>query len=505
MSEIKIDNVGPVEHLEVPILEDGGIVVLTGGNGRGKDLSIAAVRRALGSSDKIGPRDGEKFGTVSVPGISLTVTGSVRKKGVAEVSSISGEFDYAEFVDPVKKSPEAADSARISLLCKIRGIQPDRAMFEKLVGKDVFDDVASSKTLSAATLVDMAQWFKADLERRARDCEDAAKTAEGKAMACDEEIAGVDMTAPSDPAALQAALETAVAARSEVYTRKSQAEEAVKRIAKARTELEQARERYDGPNSADCAREMEERKSALEDAEEEVDRIQKLLLEARQNASSARREFEWAQEQHRVALKHEQLVSECERTLSTAASIEPPSAEDLSKADALVERARVDLENGAMVRAALERRSQGAQHRRSVASNRQLAGELRGMASGCLDVLTEAIGSGSLYIEDDHKGNPRFMVDHPRRGATYYHDLSDGEKWRYAIMDGIRVMQGLGMEPPYLFPLPQRAWEGLDWENQQEVVRAAVDNKITIFTARAAREGESLDLNVEVHEGESHE
>ena len=134
MSTIEIKDAGPVESLSIPIPEGGGVVVLIGPNGAGKDLSIDAIKSALGGKQKPTLRDGAKFGSVDLPGVHLTITSSVRKKGEAECASVGGDLDYSQFVDPKKKDPVAADKDRISLLCKIHGIEADRAKFYELLG-----------------------------------------------------------------------------------------------------------------------------------------------------------------------------------------------------------------------------------------------------------------------------------------------------------------------------------------------------------------------------------
>jgi len=45
MPTVEIQNVGPIEHLTLPVPEGGGIVVLRGRNGTGKTLSLDAIDR----------------------------------------------------------------------------------------------------------------------------------------------------------------------------------------------------------------------------------------------------------------------------------------------------------------------------------------------------------------------------------------------------------------------------------------------------------------------------
>jgi hypothetical protein len=486
MSTIEIKNTGAVEELSIPLPEEGGVVVLTGPNGAGKDTSIEAIKSALGGKQRPTVRDGAKFGTVSIPGVDIRITSTVRKKGEAEVASVGGDMDYSEFVDPKLKSPAAADKARISLLCKIHGIKPDRSKFYELLGGEgAFNATASATTIKADSLVDMATSLKSDLEKKARECEDKAKVESGKAVACDEQIGDVNLDACSDSSILQAALEAALCDHTKLTQQCESADEAAQRLRQARVDLDNAREQYDGPSYADCQEAEAKATEAMNEAGDEVSRLEAELEAAKAAKATADANFKTAVEAANAASRHEKFVAECEQLLATSEAVTKPTDEQLETARQAVDNAREHLEYGVLVRKAKERKDAGTKCRGEATRQMKLAGQMRAFAGGALEVLAESTGAGTFFLEEDEKGNPRFMVKHPKRGPTYFTDLSDGEKWRFVFWDGIALLKRRGFEGTAIFPMEQRAWEGLDGANKAEVAAAAVEAKVAVITAQA--------------------
>ncbi len=100
MSTIELTNIGPIEHLVIPVPERGGLCVLRGRNGRGKTKALEAVESALTGRGKLDVRDGALRGEVEAFGVTLKIGRSTRRTGELEVQSLDGRLSPAELVDP---------------------------------------------------------------------------------------------------------------------------------------------------------------------------------------------------------------------------------------------------------------------------------------------------------------------------------------------------------------------------------------------------------------------
>jgi len=493
---IRIENIGPISELEIPLHEDGGVIVLTGPNGAGKDIAIKAVRQALGSKERLTKKDGSKSGSLEMPGVTLKVTANVRRTGEAEVVAISGDLDYAEFVNPVKKDPVAADKDRIKLLCKIHGVEADRSKFESLMPADDFDKIASAKTLGAATIDEMAQALKTDLEAAARKRENEAKVLEGKALACEEAAAGIDLDAEYDSGQLQKAYEAALHAATIAEEQHEAAIAARERLEKAKESLELAKGQYAGPPVEDVRAELQEAQKAADHALAEVDALSKQLLAARNKAREKASELDWAKERLRAAEQNASLIASTEKTISQSASVFDPGEEAVAAANQAVTQAKEALERGALIRDAIRKREEGANYRLDAKQALEEAGNLRDAARGTLDVLSGALSAGVLFIEPDENGNPRFCYDHPKRGVVFYHDLSVGEKWIIAMADAVDQCRKRGIGTAVL-PMEQTSWEGLDGRNQRALAEACRAAKVNLITAAASKGADDTEITIQ--------
>ena len=116
MKNIEIKNIGPIASVTIPVPEAGGVVVLTGRNGSGKSHALEAVSAATTGKGKPPLKDMAKSGTVSVPGVTMTVGRSVRRQGELQVETLEGRLSIADLVDPGFVDPERADAKRIKAL-----------------------------------------------------------------------------------------------------------------------------------------------------------------------------------------------------------------------------------------------------------------------------------------------------------------------------------------------------------------------------------------------------
>ena len=167
MSTVEIKNVGPVEYLNLPIPEGGGIVVLHGRNGTGKTKSLEAIEKLTSGRGNVEVRDGELKGAVSGFGATLTIARSTTRRGEIEVESLSGKFSIADLVQPPVKDPTAADAKRIKTLVSLADAKADPALFHDLVGgAEAF--AALIPLVEADDLVTLASKVKREFEGAAR-------------------------------------------------------------------------------------------------------------------------------------------------------------------------------------------------------------------------------------------------------------------------------------------------------------------------------------------------
>ena len=76
------------------------------------------------------------------------------------------------------------------------------------------------------------------------------------------------------------------------------------------------------------------------------------------------------------------------------------------------------------------------------------------------------------------------MLD-TRRGATYFADLSRGERWRI-VLDLVIAQVGR----PGVIPIPQEAWEGLDEINRRDIAQQLEGSGVIALTAECSADEE---------------
>jgi DNA repair ATPase RecN len=251
MSEtITVTNVGPIERAEIRLDPKGGVTVLRGFNGSGKDHAIEAIARALGGKHSPPCSDGAAKGLIEGLGIRVSLGKVSRRTGECVAVSLTGKFDLSEFVEPREKDPEAADRKRIKALLAIRGVGPDESKFRPMVPESV--GPLSIKVTDAPDLVEQARLAKAWLESESRRVADKATKEEGHAAACRESAEGVDLSGESDGDKLQGALEAALREESALEARQDAAERAAEAADEAQTAIERAKAEYTGPSAAEA-------------------------------------------------------------------------------------------------------------------------------------------------------------------------------------------------------------------------------------------------------------
>jgi hypothetical protein len=469
---ITTENVGPITRLEIPVDPEGGVTVLRGHNGAGKDTAIEAVARALGGKGGLQRADGATRGVVEGLGVRLTIGKVTRTSGQCEAVSLTGKFDLAEFVEPPVKDPEAADRARIKSLLGIRGVKADVERFRDLPGdpetlKAILraDDVAG-----ASDLVVQAQRVKGYLEREARGAEEEANRYDGKAAACRETVQAVDLTGEADGAALQARLEEALERSGALQQQRTVAAAAEKAAAEAQKRLEDAKVSYSGRTLKDAEGVAQAASDAAEAQFKRAEQARTTLKAAEEALADARHDLKQAEAAETAAEIHEQLAAGWQATID-ADRPAPVSDAEMNAAAQAVLQAREAIEQGARIRDARAKAEDADRYAEDARLARDEAGQLRKSAHSTDGVLSKAVASATIRVE---------------RGKCLFGDLSKGEAWRIAILEAVGRIRELHAEGLALVPIPQHAWEGLDPENRQLVVEVAKDERVNVITAEAA-------------------
>ncbi len=469
---IKIENVGPIEAVDIPLPPGGGVVVLRGANGVGKTTALEATQRVLGGNQQLSSRDGQAKGQVSGLGVKITVGRSTRKTGELEAVHLEGKLSIAELVDPGLKSDAAADATRIKAMVALTGAKADENLFRKEIGDDLYDRAVNDDK-SGLGLLEMTTRIKADLHGLARRCEKEAVSKQGQADGYRKAAGGaLIVDGDVDEASLKTSLlETAKQETTLRVTRSTGVELSAKADAAS-----EALDQHGSPSP----KLVEEIRKAREDA-----------IKDRKNAEEAVRKAEWAEANAAAVLcQVEREVSNAAEHYQTIANFERfvcPSEEAVEDAAKAAREASEAWDRAVLSRDAIAKRALADECAKDAAKADQVAIDARDAARACDTVVEQAIDSDVLLVRDG-----RLYVS-TSRGETLFCELSDGERWEIAIdLAANRVGQH------GLLVVPQSAWEGFDITNRELIASRAMKRQVTIITAEAQRQGEPAELHADI-------
>lgn len=510
MSGIVIDNIGPIEHLELDA-KPGTITVFRGMNGEGKSTVLDAVSAVTRGNGRLESRDGTTGGSVCAFGVTIKVGrgGANRRTGDLVVMAVEDRLSIADFVEPGLKDPNAADARRMKALVSLAGVKADATLFHTLAGgAKHFEEIALPDTLSATDPILMAERVKRDFESQARIQTTRAERLWGEVKAKNAANDGLDLDAEHDTAKLQKRLETCLTDESAMKQAASLARFEADKRAQAKLAIELARSKSTSltvPEASNAVHRAEgildEKSSSLVEAEGEANRLKEQLQyalgvvrerqlardAAQASADSARRELSAAEER-------EQTLQEWQHTLDQAAVV-GPSDDDLKRAKSAVESARKAHEQGVLIRVALQRQreAEGLDRDREAAVKR--ADFLRNAAQSVLDVLAESVKGLVPGLKLDNQ--LRITVPHRKRQQCFYADLSHGERWTLALDIAVAAFQRRGERG--VMAIPQEAWEGIDGRNRKVIAEHIAKTDLIVFTAEAERSLKGADgIEVEV-------
>jgi len=464
MKNIEIKNIGPIASVTIPVPEAGGVVVLTGRNGSGKSHALEAVSAATTGKGKPPLKDMAKSGVVSVPGVTMTVGRSVRRQGELQVETLEGRLSIADLVDPGFVDPERADAKRIKALVGLSKAdisEGDLHGFPENLTKDLsLDDPVSAMSELRKRLNIGANEYEKFSEKDA-----AAATAILESL--------VDVDNHIDPTAAQERVTAAIRALDALQNQVELAEAAKVRIDAALGRLAEL-------PAVDLDKALQEA------ARLEVETAQKKAsaIELKARYESALADYKQSAEDFRIAGAHydskseqSKLRAELERQIQEA-HVETPSADALSAAASELESAKATQAKAAQQQVMAQQRERADALILTAQEYADEAKELREKARKTDEVLSEIVSdipACPLRVIDGR------LVTDTKRGATFYADLSAGERWRIALDIAIQAVGTGG-----LLVIPQEAWEGLDPANRAAIDAQAKGEQVVVLTAECS-------------------
>lgn len=466
MSVVKIENIGPIKSLSIPVTP--GVTVLRGRNESGKSTAIRSLEAISGTKTKLETTDGEKVGSVTGAGVVLHVGQRTTRSGELEFRSIEERLDIGALVDPGIQDPKAANRKRIKALLSLSKSKLEVSDFCSCVpeGSDLLteDDYADDP-------VEMAGRIKRRLEKLARDESAKATEANQQAKILKAKLDDLPECEADEDAASQR-LRNAIETQASLRERKRQADECRERYEAAKAKLDQHGDVQSAVPDAESA--LAAARKDMQAAESLIASLEEQMRDAKMRRAEASMSIETAEERLQSARRQDDLLAKW-RDAVEADQLAPPTAKEMQAADNEVAAA---TEMVAASRDARERKriaDELAEARERYKQHTVTEGVLRNGAKATDDVLSDAVKmpefrviKGELHYVEGDRCEP-------------YSRLSDGKRWQVAIAVAASALHG--EDGIGIIPLSQVAWEGLDSKNRKLVMEAAVKNNVAIVTA----------------------
>lgn len=477
---IKITDLAHVPNLVVPV-QPGGTMI-RGYCGTGKSLLLQAIGLGLGSKDRgrLEPEEGAKRAEVECLGVLVSITESrVTSKGELQAGSIEAQFDIGDLIDPPLKDIDARNRHGIKALLQLTGAKADPSLFYDLAGgKEAFEKIIAPDSVKTNDLVDMAGKIKRAFDGRARLVEAEAEKEEGKAAALRNSGDGLDLTAETDAAKLQAAHVAAVQRQSALETKADSAKTAREKAAKARQSLAAATGQT--ITIAECKSAEQAASDAYEAAGDEVRAIKAQLLEAESRCREKLTKLVAATQAREAAERFEAATAGWQSAIEAAEGVQAPSEEELSAAKAATSAAQQAVELAGVIRAAKEKVQQAAGHQETAADLRKLGQRLRDAAKDTEGVLSAAVASTRFYVSKE-----RLMGVLPDGTTRPYYAASDGERTMIAIAEDLDRARAIASYPEQLVvvQIPQNTWQNIPDSVRDRLFATAAEQRACIVTA----------------------
>jgi energy-coupling factor transporter ATP-binding protein EcfA2 len=481
MSEIVIENDGPIRKLRVPVPEGGGIVVLRGRNGSGKSTALEAVAALAGHDVKashISIRDGQRKASVEGLGIRLTVAGRAQRSGELIFATIDRQ-PISKFVDPGHVNLETADEHRIRAILEIAQVPASIDLFREIMpsGVDVMT-IVSAVTLAKENLVDMAGGVRSDLQKSARNAEDKANSSSTKAAVIKAGLPSGVQPAQMTPSQLeevqrQAAEDLGAATQACSATQKEHKAylAAVALLAEADVATQQERRSALTAEIGRIERRITDNKVLRDELAKRLAGVDADLSADASTLSTAVASLSQLERDQAGVTIAQGVVQQGEPDLTGAESrLGVARAKMTELTDSIIASREWE--------ARMKKESEAEELRKAADAYENLAIKLREAADAVDNILSTAV---SEYIPALQVHDRRLKIEYPQRGLIPFSELSHGEKWAVAI-----DFAGAAVGENGLLVIDQPAWEGLDNFNRDIAARAAEARKVHVFTAECS-------------------
>ena len=305
---IRIENVGPITDLEIPLPIEGGVVCLLGKNGSGKSSALNAVEALTGREAKLTARDGQKSaGSIIGPGATIKVASRLTRTGKLDVESIESRLDLSKLVDPPVLDPEAADRVRIKTLVALAGIEPTVDQFREVLGHHV--ESIQATTWARRDLLDVAGQAKRDLESAARQKESERDQHAGAAQAHRQVYHGQDLTLPDNERELAKALREAQDASAAIAQRQRSAAEAEAAQQNATNRMNRIKSDYAGITAETALANLQSQEGNVANMRARFLKAENELVDLREALHLAAQAEASAQQAYLAAKSHDDTVA----------------------------------------------------------------------------------------------------------------------------------------------------------------------------------------------------
>ncbi len=420
-------------------------------------------------------KDGARKGSLSAFGANIAIGKTTRHAGEFEVLNLEGRFDLADLVDPNVKDPKAADRARIKALVRLTGAVADPDAFLRNSSLYDPDKFIAQESLDADDLLLMARNVKRNYEQAARNAEEEADRLQGREEACREFAKGVDLEVETDTIKLMHDVAEANAAAIALKERADKSQERLDAKKQADHILATITDEYDA-DKHDALR------VHIQSKNENIKALRDKLAETEHAIEAETARLREMENDLSVMDERELSITRAKEIIENLEDVRPVDKDELRAADKAIEDANNAVQLGGKARDAKEQLDLAAQYIDQQRLLDEEIGKLRYSAGAVDSSISAAVQCESLQFETED-GDPRLFFQHPERGKTPYHELSDGERWRIAIDLGADQVGRGG-----LLVIPQTAWESLDAFVRPDVHEHAKRREVYILTAEAARE-----------------
>jgi hypothetical protein len=285
------------------------------------------------------------------------------------------------------------------------------------------------------------------------------------------------------PDAAQAELEAALGqlggVRTKIEADKKRAEAAVS----AREKLARAAENYHGPTSDEAARLAAKAKKQADARRKIVEDLRKELKKAEADLTEAvNLEVQTARDENQ-AIDHEDLVRAWEDQIAEGEITQEGDSDDvLMDAQERVDAARKLVANVAIRDKMAAQIAEAKEQAKLAAAAEKQSLALRDAAKGVDEVLSDAVaGLGTkLYVLGG-----RLLIDTPKRGPTYFAELSAGERAKVVLEIAVDQAAKAGDgERLGVCVVPQEVFEGLAPDVQEWLRDLCRERRVVAYTAQ---------------------